>query len=86
MQTLHLSLKHRLPPDPVSLYGEKPGLTKLQENRDQYIVTYIENSNRAGIEFSSENPEIVASLHEWVNNEELPSFGGGDLGVYGPSY
>lgn len=74
------------PPDPVAFYGEKPGLMLLQENRDKYKVTYLETERGAGLEFVSEDPEIVEALHKWVDNGELPSFGSGDLGVYGPSY
>ena len=73
-------------PDLVELYGDKPGLAVTQEKRDEYAVDYIETTNGAGLQFSSENPEIVAALHEWVDNGEVPSFGSGDLGVYAPSY
>jgi predicted small secreted protein len=74
------------PPDPVAFYGEKPGLVLLQENRDKYKVIYLENDKGAGLEFTSGDPEIVKALHQWVDHGEVPSFGSGDLGVYGPSY
>jgi hypothetical protein len=74
------------PPDPVALYGDKPGLTTLQENRDKYKVIYLETEDGAGLEFISEDPTIIQALHQWVDAGELPSFGSGDLGVYGPSY
>lgn len=73
-------------PDLVELYGEKPGLTLLQEKRNEYTVDYIETENGAGLKFSSDDPEVVAALHQWVDNGEVPSFGSGDLGVYVPSY
>ena len=52
--------------DPVTIHGdEMPGVAVLQEQYEALDTEYRDRPDGAAITYRSDNPEVVAALHEW---------------------
>jgi len=54
--------------DPVSIHGEDmPGLAELETGAERVEVRYEELPDGAQIALESEDPELVAAVHDWFD-------------------
>ncbi len=66
--------------DPATIHGaEMPGLAELQRGADRINVQYEPLPNGARLRYSSNDPTLVAVLHEWLgaqNTDHNGHYGG----------
>lgn len=62
--------------DPASVHGEEmPGLAELEAGSERMEVRYEELSRGAQIILESDDPELVAAVHEWFD-AQISDYGG----------
>jgi hypothetical protein len=58
--------------DPATIHGtDMPGLTELQAGAARLQIDYSDLSNGAQIRYTSDDPVLVAAIHDWFTAQDM---------------